>query len=132
MSKKLVLTKEILQHRLIAIEDFGSMTPEAAELYASEGQLAKISPNPYGEDAPGKDLAWLQQLNAEVAEKLPPNLYCLNLDQLKELSLDAAKALAKNKCNNLTLNGLKPFRRIGRCTVQLFGQTGTKGNYFIG
>ena len=106
MSKKLVLTKEILQHRLIAVEDFGSMTPEAAELYAAEGELAKVSEVPYGEDTSGKDLGWLQELNVEVAEKLPPNLYCLKLDQLKELSVDTAKALAKNKCNNLTLNGL--------------------------
>ena len=67
MSKKKILTKEILEYRLIPIEDFGSMTPEAAELYASEGELAKISEVPYGEDASGKDLAWLQQLNVEVA-----------------------------------------------------------------
>ena len=75
--------------------------PEA-EPYASEGELAKISERPYGEDASGQDLAWLQELNVEVAEKLPPNLYCLKLDQFKELSIDTAKALAKNKCNNLT------------------------------
>ena len=39
MSEKKILTKEILEHRLIPIEDFNSMTPEAAELYAEKGKF---------------------------------------------------------------------------------------------
>jgi len=102
MSEKKILTKEILEYRLIPIEDFGSMTPEAAELYAEKGEFTI-------HDGGSKNLAWINELSSEVAEKLPTNRYGydgLELNQLTELSVDSARALARNEGENLSLNGL--------------------------
>ncbi len=103
MSEKRILTKEILEYRLLPMSEFGSMTPGAAELYAEKGELTtRDYPDP-------KDLAWMHELSSEVAEKLPTNQYGYNglkLNQLTELSLESARALAGNEGENLSLNGL--------------------------
>ena len=99
MSKK-ILTKEILQHRLIPIEDFNSMTPEAAELYAEKGQFSASDFKP-------DELGWLEELSPEVAVKLPTESYRgLNLDKLRQISVKVAQCLAKNEGEKLSLNGL--------------------------
>ena len=100
MSKKLVLTKEILQHRLIPIEDFNSMTPDAAELYAEKGQFS-------APDFNSDELGWLEELSPEVAVKLPTESYRgLNLHKLRQISVKVAQCLAKNEGEKLSLNGL--------------------------
>ena len=99
MSKK-ILTKEILQHRLIPIEDFNSMTPEAAEIYAERGQFS-------APDFNSDELGWLEELSPEVAVKLPTESYRgLNLDKLGQISVKVAQCLAKNEGEKLSLNGL--------------------------
>jgi len=60
MSEKKILTKEILEYRLIPIEDFNS-----------------------------DELGWLEELSPEVAEKLPTDQSYrgLNLDKLGQISV---------------------------------------------
>ena len=103
MSEKKILTKEILEHRLIPIEDFDSMTPEAASLYAKNGKFQSQSWT--------SNLNWLKELTTEISYSLSQSEEWIksknvSLGGLEKLSAECAEHLALHKGESIALDGL--------------------------
>lgn len=103
MSEKKILTKEILEHRLIPIEDFDSMTHEAASLYAKNGKFQSQSW--------ASNLNWLKELTTEISYSLSQSEKWIksknvSLGGLDKLSAECAEHLALHKGESIALDGL--------------------------
>ena len=118
-----VLTAEVLRYRLMSIEDFVSITAEAAALLAEEGGHQKHGWSSEGlnglrdlsvasaENLAGyKDelsLNGMTSLSAEVAQCLRCHLHGLSLGGLLELSDEAAENISEHRGKRLTLTRLQ-------------------------